>query len=146
MTHRCYGCQQTFAYKNLDYECMCLHEEEPHYRGVCNECTKNKSTLDVEDDSNNHHLEKIHQYSDKNKQFWEDVNEKCPAWSGFYIHEDKLVVSYPNFPEGIRSWDELTEQQAHDIQYSVNGPRSRTTEFPITYDEFIQLNKCICCE
>ena len=146
MSHRCYGCEQNFTKNGLSYECMCYHDESPHYRGVCHQCAKDKVNINVGDDPKHHRLSKIHQYDEKYLNFLKELDEKCPAWGGLFPQPDKLIVSHPNFPDGLRAWAELTEQQQIELAYTDARPRFKKTEFPITLQQLREMSKCICCQ
>jgi hypothetical protein len=143
MTHLCYGCDNVFKYKELAYECMCIHDEDPQYRGVCKTCDINNIKI-----PSGHHLQKIHQFSNEYKDFWIMLENKCPSWGGLFFNDGKIVISHPNFPEGIKTWDEFTEKDpeaAEALQYS--GPnRSKQTTLDITEAQLDHMSKCICCK
>jgi len=143
MSHQCYGCQQVFQYKDLAYECMCDPGDKSLSHGVCIQCTDDKKPLQIKDPQH-HHLSKIHKFSDESKQIWFDIEEKCPGWGGFSFNKDnRLCVTHPNFPNGIKSWEDMDEKSRTDLMYSEK--RNKTTTFPIVYDDFMTFNQCTCC-
>ena len=147
MNYQCYGCQKLFCFDDLAAECMCFREEKPQYRGVCKPCAENKIALQIEEPEH-HHLKKIHQYSEECNQFWKNVEDMCPSWSGFTFNKHgDIVFNHPNFPEGVKSWKEMEQkfgkEAANNLAYSEQ--RSKCTEFPISYDQLSKFHKCTCC-
>ena len=147
--YKCYGCGDVFEFSELSFECMCEHEEPPTSRGVCKACAESKKPLNIEDPQN-HHLRKIHQFSEESKQFWEDMEKKFPCWGGFsWDKNDQMVFTGINFPEGIKNWDEMKakfgEEAAHELAYAAPEIRRKTMKIPITYDEFSSMCRCTCC-
>ncbi len=112
--YRCYGCGTIVKYNDLSAECMCIHEKEPKYRGVCIDCKDKKFSDYKEKPDHDHNLRKIHKYAEGADEYWKMVERECPGWSELtYDSNGKVIFSYLEGPNG-ESKEELYKLRYYD--------------------------------
>lgn len=75
------------------------------------------------------------------EKFWKNIEERCPSWGAFVVNKDGyLDFIGPNFPEGAKSYEDLTDEQMTQIYQEKN----KITSLPITLED-IRRHICAAC-
>lgn len=135
--HQCYGCKNVFEYEDLAYECMCFHDEAPTHRGIRINCASTKTdSIQV---PAGHNLKKIHNYSEKNKEFFNMLETEYPMWGGIFTtgEDEHITVSYRETSDGARDRESI-----HACYHAGVQTILKTVDFQ---DFHLSDFQCTCC-
>ena len=146
--YKCYGCSCVVDYDSLAAECMCVHKEDPKYRGICLSC-KQKTPDDWDNKPGpEHHIQKVHTWNPEYKEWWCHIEEEVGRrWGSCSMEDDIITFPYFEGPEGqkgdeFRKW--FVQDHGIEIVFCDQTVREEYTKYK-TFERF-KGKICICCD